>query len=445
VKPAYVNKLTCCFSSALLSLAANVDVVAAPEDPVLTWGVPVGIVHGTPLGPVQLNAVASVPGAFEYLPGAGTVLDAGAGQSLQVTFTPEDTVGYNVVERRVTIDVAKATPRVIWFNPLGIEEGVPLGDIRLNATANVPGTFHYSPKKGTSLEVHTRFGETFSIYDLSVVFIPEDDSSYNSVGKTLEIAVLPRTQKDVAPTILMEPMPLTQLSGESGQFSVTVMGRQPMAYQWFHNGSAIEDADEATLKIENITSRDAGAYRVAVGNTLGMKESKVVVLEVLEPPVLVSGPESVTIDIGASHQFNIVVQGSQPIEVEWYRNSELLSGQDGLTLDIPAAKVTDGGEYFVRLKNDAGEHVSDLVKLNLNMPVSIVRGLVDTTVTVGSDVMLMVVAQGTPPISYKWYHDGNELRGETGDRLVLNSINQLRRGTYLVVASNRLGSASSKA
>ena len=213
MKPAYVNKLTCCFSGALLSLAANVDVVAAPEDPVLTWGVPVGIVHGTPLGPVQLNAVASVPGAFEYLPGAGTVLDAGAGQSLQVTFTPEDTVGYNVVERRVTIDVAKATPRVVWFNPLGIEEGVPLGDIRLNATANVPGAFHYSPKKGTSLEVHTRFGETFSIYDLSVVFIPEDDSNYNSVGKTLEIAVLPRAQTDVAPTILMEPRPLTQLSG----------------------------------------------------------------------------------------------------------------------------------------------------------------------------------------------------------------------------------------
>ena len=103
------------------------------------------------------------------------------------------------------------------------------------------------------------------------------------------------------------------------------------------------------------------------------------------------------------------------------------------------------GEYFVRLKNDAGEHVSDPVKLNLNIPVSIVRGLVDTTVTVGSDVMLMMVAQGTPPISYKWYHDGNELRGETGDRLVLNNVNQLREGAYMVAISNRFGSGSSEA
>ncbi|MBT3913344.1 MAG: hypothetical protein HOF22_09135 [Verrucomicrobia bacterium] len=445
MKTAYVNKLTCCFSGALLSLAANVDVMAAPEDPVLTWGVPVGIVHGTPLGPVQLNAVASVPGAFEYLPGAGTVLDAGAGQSLQVTFTPEDTVGYNVVERRVSIDVAKATPRVTWFNPLGIEEGVPLGDTRLNATANVPGVFHYSPKKGTSLEVHTRFGETFSIYDLSVVFIPEDDSSYNSAEKTLQIAVLPRRQKDVAPTILMEPIPLTQLSGESGQFSVTVMGRQPMAYQWFHNGTAIEDADEATLKIENITSRDAGAYGVAVGNTLGMKESKVVVLEVMEPPVLMRGLESATIDFMDSYRFNLVAQGSQPIEVEWYRNGSLLPGQDSLIFDIALANSIDDGEYFVRLKNVAGEHISDPVKLTVNIPVLIVKGLEDKVLTVGEDVVLEVVVQGAPPISYKWYHDGNELQGETGDRLVLNNANQLREGTYMVAISNRFGSSSSEA
>ena len=284
----------------------------------------------------------------------------------------------------------------------------------MNAIANVPGTFDYTPKKGTALEVHTILGEKYSIYDLKVVFVADKHSNYNTVEKTVKIIVLPLAPQDAAPSILLEPEPLTLLSGESGQFSVTAIGRKPMVYQWFHNGILIADADEPTLRIEGAASKDAGDYHAVIINDLGIKESQTVVLTVLEPPVLVSGLESVTIDIGASHQFNIVVQGSQPIEVEWYRNSELLSGQDGQTLDIPAAKVTDGGEYFVRLKNDAGEHVSDPVKLYLNMPVSIVRGLVDTTVTVGSDVILMVVAQGTPPVSYKWYHNGNELRGETG-------------------------------
>ncbi|SVD91920.1 uncharacterized protein METZ01_LOCUS444774, partial [marine metagenome] len=259
-----------------------------------------------------------------------------------------------------------------------------MGDTRLSATANVPGTFDYTPKKGTALEVHTNLGETFSIYNLKVVFIADKYSNYKTVEKTVQITVLPLAPEDAEPSILMEPEPLTLRSGESAQFSVTAIGQQPLAYQWFHNGSAISGAGEPTLKIEDLGSNDAGDYHVVIANNLGVEESKAVALTVLEPPVLVSGLESVTIDIGASHQFNIVVQGSQPIEVEWYRNSELLSGQDGLTLDIPAAKVTDGGEYFVRLKNDAGEHVSDPVKLNLNIPVSIVRGLVDTTVTVGS-------------------------------------------------------------
>ena len=165
----------------------------------------------------------------------------------------------------------------------------------------------------------------------------------------------------------------------------------------------------------------------------------------LEPPTLVGGMDSVEVDIGATHQFKIAVQGSQPIDVEWYRNGELLSGEEELTLDISAATSADGGEYFVRLKNIAGEFVSDAARLDLNMPASIVRGLPDTTVTVGSDVLLMVAAQGTQPISYKWYHNGNELRGETDNKLSLPSINELRQGTYLVVASNRLGSANSEA
>ena len=445
MKPTYVTKSSCFFSGALLLLAAGVDVVATPDDPILTWANPNGIVHGTPLGQVQLNAVADVPGTFQYSPPAGTILNAGSGLLLQVTFTPENTTEYNVAERHVTIDVHKAMPVVTWFTPLGIEGGTPLGDTQLNARSNVPGTFDYMPKKGTGLEVHTSLGEKHSFYDLKVVFIADDQSNYHIVKKEVPIVVLPFKLEDTRPNILMEPKGLTLLSGQSGQFSVTAIGRKPMAYQWYHNGSVIAGADEATLKIENLRSMNAGDYHVVIANNLGVKESKAVALRLLEKPVLLGGLESATIDIGASHQFKLYVQGSQPIEVEWYRNSELLLEQDGLTLNIPAAKSIDHGEYFVRLKNDAGEHVSDPVKLSVNMPATLMTGLESKEVTVGADIVLKVVVQGAAPISYKWYHNGNQLRGETSDTMVLNSINQLRQGIYLMVASNRFGSVSSQA
>ncbi len=64
-------------------------------NPVITWANPADIVFGTPLSSTQLDATASVPGTFSYTPAAGTVLPAGNGEILSVTFTPTDTVDYN--------------------------------------------------------------------------------------------------------------------------------------------------------------------------------------------------------------------------------------------------------------------------------------------------------------------------------------------------------------
>ena len=51
-----------------------------------------------------------MPGTFVYTPAAGTVLDAGAAQTLSVTFTPTDAANYTTATTTVTINVLKATP-----------------------------------------------------------------------------------------------------------------------------------------------------------------------------------------------------------------------------------------------------------------------------------------------------------------------------------------------
>jgi len=79
-----------------------------PDDPELTWLNPDPIAYGVPLSSTQLNAVASVPGLFTYTPPGGTILNAGAGQTLTVTFTPDDPVNYNSVSASVAISVTRA-------------------------------------------------------------------------------------------------------------------------------------------------------------------------------------------------------------------------------------------------------------------------------------------------------------------------------------------------
>jgi trimeric autotransporter adhesin len=64
-----------------------------------------GTSNGTALGASQLNATASVPGVFTYVPAARTVLSTGAAQTLAVTFTPTDAVDYNSASAAVKINV----------------------------------------------------------------------------------------------------------------------------------------------------------------------------------------------------------------------------------------------------------------------------------------------------------------------------------------------------
>src|SRR6185503_3496857 len=94
-----------------------VNVTVAKATPTISWTAPADIVYGTVLSATQLNATASVPGTLVYTPAAGTVLPAGAGQTLSVTFTPTDTANYANATASVLITVTKATPVITWPTP----------------------------------------------------------------------------------------------------------------------------------------------------------------------------------------------------------------------------------------------------------------------------------------------------------------------------------------
>src|SRR5207342_1814054 len=89
----------------------------------ISWSAPADITYGTALSTTQLNATANVPGSFVYAPVAGTVLNAGAGQTLSVTFTPTDATNYTGATATTTITVLKATSTITWSAPADITYG----------------------------------------------------------------------------------------------------------------------------------------------------------------------------------------------------------------------------------------------------------------------------------------------------------------------------------
>jgi|GEM_PF-1362849 len=101
------------YASAAQTPSASLNQVVTPAPTTLTWATPAAIVYGTPLSSTQLNATAAdsagpVAGTFIYTPLAGSVLAAGSGQTLSVTFTPIDTTNYIGATASVQIDVTRA-------------------------------------------------------------------------------------------------------------------------------------------------------------------------------------------------------------------------------------------------------------------------------------------------------------------------------------------------
>lgn len=83
----------------------------------------------------------------------------------------------------------KKEPVISWENPADIHYGTLLSALQLDATADVPGTFVYTPAADTKLTVGAN-------QEIKADFIPTDASAYNSGSKTVIINVLPAGQSN---------------------------------------------------------------------------------------------------------------------------------------------------------------------------------------------------------------------------------------------------------
>jgi hypothetical protein len=78
------------------------------------------------------------------------------------------------------LTVNQATPILTWPAPAPIPYGVGLGNSQLNASANTPGIFTYTPAAGTVLPSGTQ--------TLSVSFAPTDTANFTSPA-TLSVSI----------------------------------------------------------------------------------------------------------------------------------------------------------------------------------------------------------------------------------------------------------------
>ena len=157
-------------------------------------------------------------GAIKYEPVNGTILEPGT-HKVVLTFTPSNTVEYDVVliERDLFID--KAMPEIVWETPADMLKNLTLCETQLNAAIVYDSKCssrvktRFKCKKLGSLSYDPPFGTLFHAgpHDLTVTFTPVEkhDHFYQITKRTVALMVIKRE-----PTIEWEDPPVVYLGHE---------------------------------------------------------------------------------------------------------------------------------------------------------------------------------------------------------------------------------------
>ena len=165
--------------------------------PTLTWANPSSIVYGTALGGSQLNATATynstnVPGTFAYSPPAGTVLDAGVGQTISVTFTPSNSSSFLPISTNVTINVTPA-PLSVTANNASKIYGAALPTFTANYSGFVNGDTAASLTTPVSLTTIATASSAVGSYTITASGAVDANYTITEVNGTLSVTKAPLT------------------------------------------------------------------------------------------------------------------------------------------------------------------------------------------------------------------------------------------------------------
>jgi hypothetical protein len=255
--PLGTDTLTASYASTSLDYSdatgSTTIVVTAPKPvPTITWPTPAAIAYGAALGATQLDATASVAGTFVYSPAAGAVLTAGQ-HTLSLVFTPTDSADYSSAVASVALTVNRATPVVTWPTPATVPTGIVLGATQLNATANVSGSFTYTPAAGTYFSSPGNFG-------LSVSFAPADSTDYAPASATVTLTVVPASETSSVTT-----SGATAVAANSATLNGVVTPNGSDTHAWFLYGTS------STLSGATQTaSQDLGSGSTSVNITAAL-------------------------------------------------------------------------------------------------------------------------------------------------------------------------------
>lgn len=265
-----------------------------------------------------------------------------------------------------------------------------------------------------------------------------------------------QTPVQVAPVqILTNPQDLTLDTGAAAVFSVSATGGGELSFQWRKNQQNIQGAVASTLTVTNVSSADGGLYDVVVSNSEGNESSlsalltinpPVVIQPIINPVVITSQPQSMSVDENAAASFSVQVTGDGEITYQWLKNGVTVNGANSSSLSFSDVGLENQGAYSVRVANSQNTLVSSVANLTVSLlpqAVTITSQPQSVSVDENASASFSVQVTGDGDITYQWLKDGEAIMGATSSSYNVSTATQVDAADYSVRVTNSRGSVFS--
>jgi hypothetical protein len=284
---------------------------------------------------------------------------------------------------------------LVWNNPAGIVHGTPLGDAQLDATANVPGSFTYTPASGTVLPVGQ--GQV-----LSVTFTPSDSTDYAGANAQVSINVL-AGQTQLTPTLNLNPVNIvygTALADSqlSGTATVTVNKQTVNVAGTFAYTSAagtILNAGNGQSEAVTFTPNDTTGYAAVSGTVIVdvAKADQTISLTQAAPAGAVYGT-SFTVAATASSGLAVAVTASGAASGSGSASVTMVSGTGTGTLTFSQAGDSNYNAASVVIETVSAQKADQAITVLQAAPASAVYSTSFTVVGTASSGLAVSIAAG---------------------------------------------------
>jgi ribosomal protein S9 len=257
--------------------------------------------------------------------------------------------------------------------------------------------------------------------------------------------------------ISSHPQALTIDAGENAIFTISASGGGTLSFQWRKGEQNIDGATANSLVLTNVSESDAALYDVVVSNSAGSQISlaalltvntPIIVIPTIDPVLITSQPQAITVDENASASFSVQVTGDGTITYQWLKDSQTINGATSASLNIASVSMSDAATYRVRVTNSQGSVLSSAVALTVTAlpePVAITSQPQAITVDENASASFSVQVTGDGTITYQWLKDSQTINGATSASLNIASVSMSDAATYRVQVTNSQGSVLSNA